>query len=597
MKVWIIISSFIFIGQSPGYQGKVDSLTLIASQTTVDTVKIDALYEIAKIFYGQNSKDFDVFAGELLVLAEEVNYSRGIARILYLTGLYLHREGKFIEALQLMKRLQEIGSQPGLTFYKGQALALTGIIHKERGRLNQGLEYLEEAAKIYKAIDDKNRLINVMNATAGIYTDLAKIHSNDSNYLEIGYMKLMEVNSMAKELGHLTMIANSNALLGDIFRMKKNFAKSISLYKEAWFIADSIGNKNMSTDIWGVIGFSFYESGQIDSARIYLTQAIAASRMYNYEPLSIKYSIELGRTYISTGDYAVAQNILTQTEKQARSLGFWNYLNDIIKMKVEIFSQLKDFENGLSAMSELDIVTDTLNMIASRDKIALLESSYELDNAELKLAQMEEEKEYQAKIKKIVIGGSIPLAALVIITIVLLWRWNLGKKKMLATQQNLHHLEISNLQLQEKNLKMNLELKNKELAAQALNLVTKENLLKDIRESVTQLNDGVQSPAAIHAILKQIELSQNRDKDWNEFKLYFEQVHVDFFKELNSRIGDLSPSEIKLSALLRLNLSIKQCADILGISPESVKMARHRLRKKLQLQTEDNLITFLMTLN
>jgi DNA-binding CsgD family transcriptional regulator len=44
--------------------------------------------------------------------------------------------------------------------------------------------------------------------------------------------------------------------------------------------------------------------------------------------------------------------------------------------------------------------------------------------------------------------------------------------------------------------------------------------------------------------------------------------------------------------LISLNLSIKDIAELMGISPESVKMARHRLRKKLNLATEDNLAEF-----
>ena len=61
-------------------------------------------------------------------------------------------------------------------------------------------------------------------------------------------------------------------------------------------------------------------------------------------------------------------------------------------------------------------------------------------------------------------------------------------------------------------------------------------------------------------------------------------------------VPNISPSETKLAALLKLNFSSKEISNILGISTESVKTSRSRLRKKLGLTREDNLVDFLMKL-
>ncbi len=65
---------------------------------------------------------------------------------------------------------------------------------------------------------------------------------------------------------------------------------------------------------------------------------------------------------------------------------------------------------------------------------------------------------------------------------------------------------------------------------------------------------------------------------------------------LKDRYPDLTPNEMRLSALVKLNLTIKEMAAILGISPDSVKTARYRLRKKLELNTEENLTDFMLQL-
>jgi DNA-binding CsgD family transcriptional regulator len=73
-------------------------------------------------------------------------------------------------------------------------------------------------------------------------------------------------------------------------------------------------------------------------------------------------------------------------------------------------------------------------------------------------------------------------------------------------------------------------------------------------------------------------------------------VHKDFFTNLKKKYPDLSSGELRLSALIRLNLNLKESATLLNIAPDSVKTARHRLRKKLNLPEDSNLTDYLMTI-
>ena len=88
----------------------------------------------------------------------------------------------------------------------------------------------------------------------------------------------------------------------------------------------------------------------------------------------------------------------------------------------------------------------------------------------------------------------------------------------------------------------------------------------------------------------------NQDKDWADFNTHFESVNKSFYSRLKQAYPDISPNDLKISALIKLNLSIKEMAGILNISPDSVKTARYRLRKKLQLNSEDNLTDFILNL-
>jgi DNA-binding CsgD family transcriptional regulator len=68
-----------------------------------------------------------------------------------------------------------------------------------------------------------------------------------------------------------------------------------------------------------------------------------------------------------------------------------------------------------------------------------------------------------------------------------------------------------------------------------------------------------------------------------------EDVHKDFNSKVMRNYPDVTNNDLRLMSLLKMNLSSKEIANILNISIDGVKKARYRLRKKLNLSTEDSL--------
>ncbi len=75
--------------------------------------------------------------------------------------------------------------------------------------------------------------------------------------------------------------------------------------------------------------------------------------------------------------------------------------------------------------------------------------------------------------------------------------------------------------------------------------------------------------------------------------MYFEEVNQTFFSKLREINPNTSPAEERLAALIKLKMNIKETASVLNISPSSVKMARHRLRQKLNLPQDIDLYDFI----
>lgn len=135
-----------------------------------------------------------------------------------------------------------------------------------------------------------------------------------------------------------------------------------------------------------------------------------------------------------------------------------------------------------------------------------------------------------------------------------------------------------------------IELRNKELTTSALKLIEKDELLSTLKKDLSGREGNVNAQDVRQAI-KSISFSNTQN--WKEFETRFVSVNQKFYQYLHQKFPDLTPSEQKLCALIKLNFSSKDIARLMGISVGSAHTVRYRLRKKLGLLREDNLAEFI----
>ncbi|MEN0002587.1 MAG: two-component regulator propeller domain-containing protein [Bacteroidota bacterium] len=167
------------------------------------------------------------------------------------------------------------------------------------------------------------------------------------------------------------------------------------------------------------------------------------------------------------------------------------------------------------------------------------------------------------------------------------------------TKDALVSAETRYLALKDEQLQNEIDLKNKQLTTHALTLIQKNQALKEISELINvalRKKENQEIVADLRQIGKQIEQASDGDEKWDEFRLYFEQVYTGFYSKLRLSHPELTPNDLKHCALIRLNLSLSESASLLGISSESVRMSRFRIQKKLELQSQQALIDFLLKL-
>ncbi|QHT68400.1 hypothetical protein GXP67_18005 [Rhodocytophaga rosea] len=239
----------------------------------------------------------------------------------------------------------------------------------------------------------------------------------------------------------------------------------------------------------------------------------------------------------------------------------------------------------------------------TEDTPDLIKSVYEetknqpLQNRPLTL--LTPEKEMDALYMNIMLSGMVVML-LISGLLYKMQRTHLHKNRQLAeSRQSILQDELENRLLKEKELQRALEIKNQQLASYNMNLLQKNEMIEELRNHIEILKKtpSEQMPQQFKHIKRLLDNSLHIDKDWENFKLHFAQVHPSLFRNLKDRFPDLSNNDLKVCALVKLNLNLKESAAILGIAPESVKSARYRLRKKFNLSHEDSLVDFIRSMD
>lgn len=173
------------------------------------------------------------------------------------------------------------------------------------------------------------------------------------------------------------------------------------------------------------------------------------------------------------------------------------------------------------------------------------------------------------------------------------------KRLQMQYQLELSESDRQIAQLKNEKLQAEVEHKNTELATSAMNLVHKVEILSKIKDDLIHFKDTVQVKESKEflKLIKVIDTELNNAQEWEQFARHFDTVHTNYLKKLKEHCPDLTASELKLAAYLRLNLTTKEIAQLMNISIRGVETSRYRLRKKLGLTNEDaNLYTFLIEL-
>lgn len=400
----------------------------------------------------------------------------------------------------------------------------------------------KRTGNIDKAISTINKSIKLSRANGQFYS-LAISLGNLSQYFslkgdpESALTSIRETLKLFVNLNSYGEIARSYVSIADLYLQEKNYDSCVINLNRAEEIIVLNGLKDPYLDLWTTKADYEMSMHQFDKALQYYNSAYALSKEFGISEL-MKSSLEnMYKSAKASGNISLALNYLEQFKNMSDSLEKISGREALVSLELN-----QNFENKqrLSEIekNELIIKEENGQLIISRKNYLIL---------------------------------SLILAGFLVIFIAYL----LVRRKTKA---------IGHKEEQKQELNDELELRNKELVSNAIQILRKNEEMKQTISSLQELNKRatpIDSKLLLYVIRKlNFELEHST---WEEFEVPFKQLHSRFYTNLIEKYPELTGAEIKVCALLKLSLDTKQISSILHKTPASIEVDRSRIRKKMGL--------------
>lgn len=440
-----------------------------------------------------------------------------------------------------------------------------------QGKLDQSLNKWYEALTLAELVVDSFSI-------ADIHFGLAEVRCIEDE-LDLAEMHVHQAYSFYRRKKAKKAMAYGLALEGLLDYKRHNYQSSIEKNLEAYTLRKDIDDLKGQGQSLNNLALAYIGMQNWRQALSYLEEAMQLKVMAKDLTQTTAIFNNIGHCYSRLENPDKALSYFTLALNKAKENG---QMGDVVKSYeniVGLHGRENEFEKAFLAQQRLIILKDSL---------ADVYRSMEMNEMQLKYLTQKKELELQSLQQKqaIVTNRWLTLAIGLFFTIILgiLFVDNQKRKHRQQTQLLTKEDELKKAELQI--VTDLLEYNQNKLSLYTENLLRKNELVNQLQEKLNNAVDVKDKNSTQKQRLIQ-DFSAVRiltDEDWEEFKELFERVHEGMLDRLLSTYENLTLAEQRLFLLLKLNLSTKEIANILGVSPDSIKKGRYRLKKKIGIE-------------
>lgn len=473
---------------------------------------------------------------------------------------------------------------------KNKDKGLEAMIHYNLGVIRDNVSDAAGAEKHLLMALNYFTQMNYIHKQIVVYLRLAGIFFNIDNFKKSRsyYLKLLELSIKSNyDAGKAAAYHN----LASINYYTGNIDSAIVLYLKA--VPINVATKNMDwlNNNYSQLALCYADKNEFAKALDFTQKSLEINIQQN-DSLGIATAfVYTAQIYFKQNTVEMSLQYLAKAEEMLATKPDIELQGDLHELYAKVFAKKQDYKKAFFHFEQYIKIKDSLQAKLQKEVVEELEIRYNVEKKDMELQQNEikiQNLQKDNKIKTITSVSAIILFALALLILFFVYKFVVLKNKRKAERLLFEKQFIE----KDANIaKLELSKAEEEITHQANLILEKNKLINKIKEELDSIKEYSESNRDIE-LQKISELLSSRiirEEDWSEFKKRFEVVHPQFITKLNIHFGKLSASETRLACLIKLNISNKDIAAMLGISPESVLKSRYRFKKKLNLNDDEQL--------
>ena len=500
-------------------------------------------------------------------------------------------------------------SSKGLNYTYGQSRAsnFLSIYYRKQDQFDSAFFYIKKAIDLAKEDNNELELYSHYLAKGNIYLEMRQFNNALDWY--------QKVYSYSKKKDHEKFIRMAKVSMLNIARVYSNLGEynlADTYYKDIIDKYDFDTTNAGFANIYRSIALNYQREGKMSDAISWVEKAMNITKKYDHRRLHNVLLVDLCDFLLQEEKFIEAKKAYDQVdtgftqwnkdfylgkifvglrkidEAQIQFLKAFNTTEDpIVKKEAsfelsELYLERKNIEKGISFREYYYSISDSLDKIKNRDIIQNNETLYKLVEEELTTKKLKAENDLlqvQNRQQRYFVLGLIIVAMIGTFSIILLIR-NIKSKK-----------SINLLKEQEKILlKEKVRLRENELNTLAIALSERQNVLSEINSDIGNINN---SEDVFNQLQKKIKDLVSSGTHLSMITDRIESQYPNAVLKLKAKCSELSDTEIKYCLLTKLNLSLKETANILGVTANTVKTSRSRIKKKMEISPNISLKKYL----
>ncbi len=386
---------------------------------------------------------------------------------------------------------------------------------------------------------------------------------------------------------HAVRMSKLYTNVGATYESEDDTGQAMEYYIKAINIAEEFNIADQQAVVYSNIGSLYLHNGKYDLARTNYMEALKIHESLHNKIGIALMKMHIGELFFNQQDYDSTILYLNESAalaQETRSTATVFYASKILH---QVYGIQGEYEKAYKELLRYKTLNDSLFNIEKTKALERLELEY--------LFQSEKNKLIEEQKRRTLWNYGLAATIFMLLVIFVLVYRNIANKSRI-TKLNNEYLSLNNkhLSLEKQSLEETLDYKNKELTTNVMYLMKNNEFINSVSERLMSMKGKFkkENQKDINKITLDLQKAAQQDV-WEDFETHFSQVHSEFYTNLSKKHTDLTPNERKLCAFLRLNLSTKEISSITQQSNNTLQVARTRLRKKLNLDSSENMTAYL----